>query len=118
MENFINHIFGSPWGPTEFIGVIVLIGVGGGITIGAIAVVTGYFRDRARDEMDAALKMEMLERGISAEDIVKVLKAGGVSYDAPPWACDAYAAGKKHSRESRRAMRDAMRAADRAHKHS
>ena len=118
MENLVNHIFGAPWDITQFIGVIVLFSVVGGLAIGAIAVVTSYFRDRARDEMDANLKMEMLERGMSAEDIVKVLKAGSVSYDAPPWAHDVCENSGRHGRRARRAMRDAMRAAERQHEHS
>jgi hypothetical protein len=95
--------------------VIVLISVTGGLLIGAIAVVTDYFRQRARDEMDATIKMEMLERGMTAEDIVKVLKAGSVSYDAASWGSEE---GKHHCRQSRRAMRRAMREAARNHGHA
>ena len=118
MENFVNHIFGSPWDVTTFVGVIVLISVTGGLLIGAIAVVTDYFRQRARDEMDATIKMEMLGRGMSAEDIVKVLKAGSVSYDAASWGNDVCENSGRHSRRARRAMRDATRAADRQHEPS
>ena len=114
MENFINHIFGSPWGVTEFVGVILLISVTGGLLIGAIAVVTDYLHHRARDEMDATIKMEMLERGMSAEDIVKVLKANSEEAIAKLSLED----GSHRCRKSRRAMREAMREAARNHGHA
>jgi hypothetical protein len=106
MENLLDHLFGQPWGITEFVGVTVLVSVVGGLLIGAVAVVTSYFRDRQRDEMDATLKMEMIQRGMSAEEITTVLKATGASFDPPSWAAED---SGKSCRAARRAMRESMR---------
>jgi hypothetical protein len=78
--------------------------------------VTDYIRDSRRDEMDATLKMEMLERGMSAEEIVDVLKATSATHDPPPWAADASRAAADHCREQRRARREAMQAARHEHR--
>ena len=107
--------FHQPLTGGDWVALIFLAGVVGGIMIGAIAVVTEYYRGAQRDEMDATLKMEMLQRGMSAEEIVKVLQATSSSSDAETWEsreCN------HQSRAARRAMRDAMRAAKRGHGHA
>jgi hypothetical protein len=63
----------SKFGPGEFIG---LVAVGGGLLIpiicGATSIITGYFyKVRQLD-----LKQDMLNRGMSADDIRVVLDAG------------------------------------------
>ncbi|MGD9719707.1 MAG: hypothetical protein AB7O59_00640 [Pirellulales bacterium] len=105
MDNLVTTWFGHPWGVVEFVGVICLIGTVGGLAIGAIAVVTDHYRNSRRDEMDATLKMEMIQRGMSAEEISTVLKATSVSFDPPPWADDC----EDSCGEGRRAMREAKR---------
>lgn len=46
-----------------------------GIIIGVTLIVSSYRRKMQRDDMEATLKMEMIERGMSAEDIERVLAA-------------------------------------------
>jgi hypothetical protein len=52
------------------------IAITGGLLIGLIAVVGGIWSDVRKKEIAAALKHDMLERGMSAEDIRMVLDAG------------------------------------------
>jgi hypothetical protein len=56
---------------------IVVIGLGTLIPIVAIVFgcITEYLRKTRQAEIDASLKREMLERGMSADDIRKVLEA-------------------------------------------
>ncbi len=81
MNSLVSQAFSGPWGITGIIGVIGLVAVAGGLIIAVVAVVTSYFRDSQRDEMDATLKMEMIQRGMSADEIEKVLKASSGSFD-------------------------------------
>ena len=69
-----------------------LAAVTGGILIAIIAIVSGVWsrarraESRARQvEAELALKQEMIERGMSADDIERVLKAGQAS--AAPSRC-------------------------------
>jgi hypothetical protein len=110
MRLAMNGFLHQPLHLEEWIALIVLASVVGGLIIGAIAVVTDYFRGRERDEMDATLKMEMLERGMSAQEIIDVLKATTSSYDAPRWAQGEGRRRNRHCRDARRAMHDAMHA--------
>ena len=55
-----------------FIGLVAIIG---GISIGLVAVISYHYRRSRMDEFEATLKMEMLERGMSAADIAQVLQA-------------------------------------------
>jgi hypothetical protein len=57
----------------EFIG---LVAVAGGLLIGITAILAGAWQKVRRAEMAAALKQDMLNRGMSAEQIVAVLDAG------------------------------------------
>ena len=54
------------------VGVIAILG---GITVAITKVVSSNRRRMQLDEMDATLKMEMIQRGMSAEEIATVLKA-------------------------------------------
>jgi hypothetical protein len=56
--------------------IIGLVAVGGGLLVGITAIVVGTWAKVRRTEIAAALKQEMLNRGMSAEDIRAVLDAG------------------------------------------
>jgi hypothetical protein len=51
------------------------LGIIGGITVAIVKVVSSHYRRTQLDEMEATLKMEMIQRGMSADEIDKVLGA-------------------------------------------
>jgi Na+-transporting NADH:ubiquinone oxidoreductase subunit NqrC len=55
--------------------VVIAISLVGGILIPIIAILASYYRKMQRDDMNATLKMEMIQRGMSADEIERVLKA-------------------------------------------
>jgi hypothetical protein len=57
----------------EFMG---LLSLSGGLLIGLTAVVGGIWSDVRKKEIAAGLKHDMLDRGMSAEDIRLVLDSG------------------------------------------
>jgi hypothetical protein len=57
-------------------GVIGLAAVLGGIIVGIVAIVGFNWQRVRRCETDAALKQDMLNRGLSPEQICAVLEAG------------------------------------------
>ena len=54
------------------LGAIAIIG---GISVTITHVMSAHYRRTQLDEMEATLKMEMIQRGMSAEDITQVLGA-------------------------------------------
>jgi hypothetical protein len=54
------------------VGVIAILG---GITVAITQVVSSHRRRMQLDEMDATLKMEMIQRGMAADEIATVQKA-------------------------------------------
>ncbi|MEX0676204.1 MAG: hypothetical protein WD063_03975 [Pirellulales bacterium] len=46
-----------------------------GIIVALTAIITGHLRKMQRDDMEATLKMEMIQRGMSADEIERVLAA-------------------------------------------
>lgn len=54
------------------VGVIAILG---GVTLAITKVVSSHYRRTQRDEMEATLKMEMVQRGMSADEIARVLEA-------------------------------------------
>jgi hypothetical protein len=57
-------------------GIIVgLLAIMGGIGVAITKVVASYYRRTQLDEIEATLKMEMVQRGMSAADIKQVLEA-------------------------------------------
>jgi hypothetical protein len=52
-----------------------LIATLGGIGVALTKVIATYYRRVQLDEMEATLKLEMIQRGMSAEDITRVLDA-------------------------------------------
>ncbi len=61
----------NPW--------LALCGLAAGVIVACVAIVsiTDYLRNSHQDEIDASLKQEMLNRGMSAADIKTVLEARG-----------------------------------------
>ena len=63
----------------EFLGlcgiVAGLFAILGGITVAITKVVAVHYRKTQLDEMEATLKMEMIQRGMSADEIKQVLEA-------------------------------------------
>ena len=63
----------------EFLGLcgilLGMIGIIGGITVAITKVVAAHYRRTQLDEMEATLKMEMIQRGMSAVEIKQVLEA-------------------------------------------
>ncbi len=51
------------------------IPIGAGFAIAMTAILTGHSRQMQRDDMEATLKMEMIQRGMAAEEIERVLAA-------------------------------------------
>src|SRR5262245_62096873 len=57
-------------------GIIVgMIAILGGITVATTKVIASYYRRVQLDEMESTLKMEMIQRGMTAADIKTVLEA-------------------------------------------
>ena len=54
---------------------IALLAVGLTFLSGIVAIITGYLQKVKRWELEASLKHDMLNRGISVEEIERVLKA-------------------------------------------
>jgi len=52
-----------------------MLGLIGGITVAITKVVAAHYRRTQLDEMEATLKMEMIQRGMSAGEIKQVLEA-------------------------------------------
>jgi hypothetical protein len=55
---------------------IALVSVSGGLLIGLVAVLGGIWSDVRKREILAGLKHDMLDRGMSPEEIRTVLEAG------------------------------------------
>ncbi|HEV3138388.1 MAG TPA: hypothetical protein VGZ26_10805 [Pirellulales bacterium] len=81
----MDHFFMSrPFQPDEVIGLIIPACV---TAVVALVIVTRHKRRAQRDEMEATLKMEMIERGMSADEIERVL-AAKISSARKSWACE------------------------------
>lgn len=55
--------------------IVIAIPLVGGVLIAITAILAGTYRKMQRDDMTATLKMEMIQRGMSPEDIERVLAA-------------------------------------------
>ena len=71
VEQFISKLE-----PHDLVAVVVLTL---GALIALVAIIATHWRTHKRTEVEAALKQEMLARGMSAEDIERVIKAGASS---------------------------------------
>jgi hypothetical protein len=58
-------------GPT----IIPVIAVAGGLLVAIVAIVCGTWHKNRKAEMEIALKQDMLNRGMSAEEIERVIRA-------------------------------------------
>ena len=54
------------------VGVVAILG---GITVAITKVVAAHYRKTQLDEMEATLKLEMIQRGMGADEIQRVLEA-------------------------------------------
>jgi hypothetical protein len=54
------------------VGVVAILG---GVSVAVTAVVSAHRRRMQLDEMEATLKMEMIQRGMSAEEVSRVLES-------------------------------------------
>jgi hypothetical protein len=72
----------------EFLGlcgiILGLVALIGGLAIGLATVTAVYKRRVQLDEMEATLKMEMIQRGMSADEIKQVLEAR-IGSSRPKW---------------------------------
>jgi hypothetical protein len=55
---------------------IAFVSVAGGLLVAATAIIAGTWQKTRRTEIMAALKQDMLNRGMSADEIRSVLEAG------------------------------------------
>lgn len=62
------------------VGVIAILG---GITVTVTKLVSAHYRRTQLDEMEATLKMEMIQRGMAADEIAKVLGARMAASKSP-----------------------------------
>ncbi len=69
--SFLSEALHSPF-------IIPVVAIVGGLLLGAIGMLTSAWTKVRRVEAEAALKQEMLSRGMSAEDIERVVKASAV----------------------------------------
>jgi hypothetical protein len=72
--------------PEAFFGIV--ISVGGAFLVAIVAIIVGSWSQVRRREMDTSLKQEMLARGMSAEEIERVLSAGSASAEIRKWWSD------------------------------
>jgi len=73
MSGFV-ELFGRDGGVFLFL----IIAVIGGTATGITKIVLAHYRQSQRDEMDTQLKLEMIQRGMSVEEIKDVLLARSV----------------------------------------
>jgi hypothetical protein len=60
---------------------IAVIAIVGGLICGVIVMIGEFWRRIRKAEIDAKLKTDMLDRGMSAEEIKTVLEAGSKSIE-------------------------------------
>ncbi len=52
-----------------------VLALGGGAIVSLVAIVAAFWSQVRRAEMDATLKLEMVKRGMSSEEILQILRA-------------------------------------------
>ena len=68
----------------ELIGLAAVVG---GLSVAATGIIASQWRRVRVAEMAAALKQQMLDKGMSAAEIEQVIKAGQQADDSTPIAC-------------------------------
>ena len=93
VENFVHQ----PLHTGEWIVLIILVSIVGKSIVSLVETVASYVRKTRLDDMEATLKMEMIERGMSAEEIKTVLAAKTESALPESWEkwIDAMSAHKR-----------------------
>jgi hypothetical protein len=71
-------------GDDLLVGTCFLAGILGVIVVAVTKLVADYARKSRRDDMEATLKMEMIQRGMSADEIKQVLEAR-IGSSRPKW---------------------------------
>lgn len=72
LADFAPQVWFQGWKPGEFVGLVAVIG---GILFVMITVLASHWRGIRQAEIDATLKQQMLDKGMSAADIEQVLRA-------------------------------------------
>jgi hypothetical protein len=70
----------SRMSPGEF---VLLVVFGGAVFCGLVAIIMGFGVEYRKAELAAALKKDMLERGMTPEDIRLVMEAGSKNSQIP-----------------------------------
>lgn len=108
MYDLVHH----PMRAEERLAVFLLFCVASGAVVKVTKAVLAHQRQLVLDDMEATLKMELIERGMSADDIAKVLNVKTKSFPSEALEKLSQAAcshGARHSFRARRAMDRAMR---------
>jgi len=80
VEQRIMYELLSKMEPGQLIGLVAVVG---GLVCGIVAIVMGVGLEIRRVELAAALKKDMLERGMTAEEIRVVMEAGSKNVERP-----------------------------------
>src|ERR1700752_3621209 len=71
MEGYLHQ----PLRSDEWGFLILLAAIAGGVLIGIVAMLANSYRKLRADELDATLKMEMIQRGMSGSEIRQVIES-------------------------------------------
>ena len=63
---------------------IPCLAIAGGVLIAVVAILNHTWRRHREAELEASLKQDMLNRGMSADDIVRVIRASAREEPSPP----------------------------------
>jgi hypothetical protein len=69
------QLFAAALSRDEAVALCIVLAIIGCVIVGVTKLVSDHFRRAQRDDMEATLKMEMIQRGMSAVDIKQVLEA-------------------------------------------
>jgi hypothetical protein len=111
MDGLLHH----PMNEGEWFAIIVLVAIVGGAIVSIVKISTRHLRRMELDDIEAGLKSQMIAKGMSADDIVKVLgaRAGSDDSDTMAKVVMALRSEGRHSMRARRAMHRAMQQASR-----
>jgi hypothetical protein len=110
MYDLVHH----PMRSEEFFAIFMLLCAIGGIATAITRAILAHQRQMVLDDMEATLKMEMIERGMSGDDIAKVLNIKTRSFPAAALeklSQAAFSHRPRHSFRARCVMDRAMREA-------